>query len=211
MLNVHYTWVRWRMVPIKDDASGNPEIHYTSILKKYKQWVQNGSIQQIFYESVRHLNQQGALDLSVLHVDGTNIVAKLGSNHTGYSGQKYQKGNKIMAILDNEGNIIAPMTIAAVNQTDMTLLPNALSDLKTTCTACEIQIPEQTVLNLDAGFVSKKIARPFGTQSSNRISRRIHEIEKSPREGVNVSLTKHSMICASPAKEPLVPQNYASI
>ena len=156
MLYVLYTGVQWRMVPIKEDASGNPEIHYTSIWKKYKQWVQNGSIQQIFYESVRHLNQQGALDLSVLHVDGTNIVAKLGSNHTGYSGHKHQKGNKIVAIVDNEGNIIAPMTIATVNQTGMTLLPNALSDLKTTCTACEIQIPEQTVLNLDAGFDSKK-------------------------------------------------------
>jgi hypothetical protein len=80
MLYVLYTGFQWRMLPLEEDASGNPEIHYTSIGKKYKQWVQNGCVQQIFYESVHHLNQQGALDLSVLHVDGTNIVARLGSD-----------------------------------------------------------------------------------------------------------------------------------
>ena len=130
---------------------------------------------------------------------------------TGYSGHKHQKGNKIVAIVDNEGNIIAPMTIAAVNQTDMSLLPNALSDLKTTCTACEIQIPEQTVLNLDAGFDSKKNRQTIWNAKLKPNIKENPRNRKSPREGVNVSLTKHSMICASPAKEPLVPQNYASI
>src|SRR6266487_3272895 len=39
-------------------------------------WSDDGSLQQVFMASVRHLADAKQLDLSVLHGDGTNTVAK---------------------------------------------------------------------------------------------------------------------------------------
>lgn len=38
----------------------------------------------------------------------------------------------------------------------MTQLPNALTDLKVACVSADLQIPPNTVLNLDSGFDSRK-------------------------------------------------------
>jgi transposase len=156
ILYVLYTGIQWKMLPIEKGECGQPEIHYTRVWSKFKQWVKQGSVADIFYASVRQLQETGQLDLSVLHGDGTNFTAKLGSDHTGYSGHKHQKGNKIVAIQDNAGNILAPMTVETVNQSDMILLPSALKDLKTTCDRCRVKLANNTVLNLDGGFDSRK-------------------------------------------------------
>ena len=156
ILYVLYTGIQWKMLPIEKGRDGLPEIHYTRVWHKYKQWVKQGSISSIFYASVRQLNETGVLDLSVLHGDGTNFISKLGSDLKGYSGHKHQKGNKIVAIQDNAGNVIAPMTVSTVNQSDMVLLTDALNDLKTTCAQTGIEVPDKTALNLDAGFDSRK-------------------------------------------------------
>jgi hypothetical protein len=141
MMYVLYTGIQWKMLPIEKGADGLPEIHYTRVWNKDKQWVKCGSVANIFYASVRQLNETGALNLSILHGDGTNFIAKLGSDLKGYSGHKHQKGNKIVAIQDNAGNILAPMTVETVNQSDIVLLTNALKDLKTTCAQTGMQLP----------------------------------------------------------------------
>ena len=51
--------------------------------------------------SVGHLAAAKKLDLSVLHGDGTNTVAK--GDGIGYSGSKHQKGEKVIAMTDNNG------------------------------------------------------------------------------------------------------------
>jgi hypothetical protein len=147
---------QWQMLPIERGADGKAEIHYTRIWAKWKQWVEMGSISAIFYQSVRLLKEHGHLDLSLLHGDGSNTVSKKGGDKNGYSGHKHQKGNKCISIQDNAGNILAPMIIAAVNQSDMVLLVDALNDLKTTFKLCNLSVPPDTVLNLDPGFDSRK-------------------------------------------------------
>src|SRR5258705_5724435 len=47
-----------------------------------------------------------------------------------YSGYKHQKGDKVIAIIDNNGYILAPVPVAPVNETDMVLLPESLQALK---------------------------------------------------------------------------------
>src|SRR5882672_9559208 len=42
-------------------------------------WADDGSLWQAFVASVRHLAAEKRLDLSVLHGDGTNTVAKKGA------------------------------------------------------------------------------------------------------------------------------------
>lgn len=78
VLFVLYTGIQWKMLPIAQGRDGKPEIHYTNVWRKWAHWVERGSIAEIFYRSVKLLRERGALDLSVLHGDGSNTVAKKG-------------------------------------------------------------------------------------------------------------------------------------
>lgn len=156
ILHILYTGEQWKMLPVEKGPDGKPEIHYTRVWAKWKQWVEHGSIAAIFYRSIELLKEHNHLDLSLLHGDGSNTISKKGGDLCGYSGHKHQKGNKIIALHDNAGNILAPMTIATVNQSDMVLLIDSLSDLKTTLKKCNLHIPKGTILNLDPGFDSRK-------------------------------------------------------
>jgi len=68
--------------------------------------VEHQSIRKIFDRSVKALSDTGKLDLTVLNGDGVNIVAKKGGQWIGYSGHKHQKGDKMLPIFDNAGNIL---------------------------------------------------------------------------------------------------------
>src|SRR6266852_5409430 len=101
ILWVLYTGMQWKCLPVPKDAHGKPAIHYTTIYKVFARWADDGSLWQAFVASVQHLADHHQLDLSVLHGDGTNTVAKKGGDGIGYSGHKHQKGEKVLAIIDN--------------------------------------------------------------------------------------------------------------
>jgi transposase len=79
ILSVLYTGMQWKSLPIPQDAHGTPAIHYTTIYKVFAKWADDGSLWQAFVASVRHLAAEKQLDLTVLHGDGTNTVAKKGA------------------------------------------------------------------------------------------------------------------------------------
>ena len=60
----------------------------------------------------------------------------------------------MIALVDNHGYVLSPLTIAPVNEVDMVLLPQGLKDLKRVSRAAGLPLPG-AVLNLDAGFDSK--------------------------------------------------------
>jgi hypothetical protein len=60
----------------------------------------------------------------------------------------------VIAIADNRGNILSPLTIAPVNEVDSVLLPEGLKDLKRVTREVGLELTG-VVLNLDAGFDSK--------------------------------------------------------
>jgi hypothetical protein len=64
---------------------------------------------------VAHLSEHNQLDLRVLHGNGTNTVAKKGGDGIGYSGHTPQKGEKVIAIIDNNGYVLASLPVAPVN------------------------------------------------------------------------------------------------
>jgi transposase len=76
---VLYTGMQWKCLPVPHDAQGKPAIHYTTVYKVFAKWADDGSLWQAFVASVRHLAAEKRLDLSVLHGDGTNTVAKKGA------------------------------------------------------------------------------------------------------------------------------------
>jgi transposase len=79
MLWVLYTGMPWKCVPIPKGPTGKPELHDTNVYRAFAKWADDGSLQQAFTASVRHLADEKKLDLRVLHGDGTNTVAKKGA------------------------------------------------------------------------------------------------------------------------------------
>jgi transposase len=75
---VLYTGMQWKCLPVPTDAQGKPAIHDTTVYKVFAKWADDGSLWQAFVASIRHLVAEKQLDLSILHGDGTNTVAKKG-------------------------------------------------------------------------------------------------------------------------------------
>ena len=153
ILWVLYTGMQWKCLPVPHDTDGQPAIHYTTVYRVFAKWADDGSLWQAFIASVRHLAAEKQLDLSVLHGDGTNTVAKKGGMALSYSGYKHQKGEKVIAIIDNHGYVLAPVPVAPVNETDMVLLPKSLHALKQVAKEVGLDL-RGAYLNLDGGFDS---------------------------------------------------------
>jgi len=154
ILWVLYTGMQWKCLPVPKDLEGKAEIHYTTVYKAFARWSDDGSLEHPFIASVKHLAHHQQLDLNVLHGDGTNTVAKKGGDGIGYSGYKHQKGEKIIAIIDNHGYILTPLPIAPVNEADSVLLPEGLKALKWVAKLTGLRI-EGSYINLDGAFDSK--------------------------------------------------------
>src|ERR1700704_1296652 len=86
ILWVLYTGMQWKCLPVPTDAQSKPVIHYTTVYRVFAKWANDGSLWQAFIASVRHLATAQHLDISVLHGDGTNTVAKKGAMASGTRG-----------------------------------------------------------------------------------------------------------------------------
>ncbi len=154
ILWVLYTGMPWQCLPVPKDSHGKPAIHYTTVYKVFARWSDDGSLEDAFIASVQHLVDQHQLDLSVLHGDGTNTVATKGGDGMGYAGHKHQKGEKVIAIIANNGYVLAPLPVAPVNAADTVLVPEGLKGLKRVAKLTGLVL-EGAYFNLDGGFDSK--------------------------------------------------------
>ena len=94
ILWVLYTGMQWKCLPVPKDAQGKPAIHYTTVYRAFAKWADDGSLWQAFVASVRHLAVEKQLDLSVLHGDGTNTVAKKGGMASATRATSTRKGRR---------------------------------------------------------------------------------------------------------------------
>jgi transposase len=154
ILWVLYTGMQWKCLPVLKDHDGKAAIHYTTVYKVFARWSDDGSLEHAFIASVGHLADHKHLDLRILHGDSTNTVAKKGGDGLGYSGYKHQKGEKVIAIIDNNGYVLAPLPVAPVNEADMVLLPEGLKALKRVAKLTGLRL-QGSYLNLDGGFDSR--------------------------------------------------------
>jgi transposase len=148
-----YTGMQWKCLPVPTGHDGKAAIHYTTVYKVFAKWTDDGSLEQAFIASVQHLADHHQLDLRILHGDGTNTVAKKGGDGIGYSGHKHQKGDKVIAIIDNNGYVLAPLPVAPVNEADTVLLPEGLKALQRVAKLTGLDLTG-AYLNLDGGFDS---------------------------------------------------------
>jgi transposase len=94
ILWVLYTGMPWKCVPIPKDVTGKPAIHDTNVYRAFAKWADDGSLQKAFMASVGHLAAEKQLDVSVLHGDGTNTVAKKGVMASGTLGINTRRARK---------------------------------------------------------------------------------------------------------------------
>lgn len=77
-----------------ESAQTQKEIHWSKIYKFHNRWSKDGSYQNLFLSSIIHLDDNGKLDLSVLHGDGSNTVAKKGAKVSVIQGINIKKAVK---------------------------------------------------------------------------------------------------------------------
>jgi transposase len=141
-----YLGCQWKQLPIDKDGEGRPEIHYTRIYSTWRRWEADGCMDAIFAGSVRQLHQDGLLDTTVIHGDGTTTAAKKGGDNIGFNGHKKMKGDKVVAFCDRNCNVIAPFVSAPGNRNESPLLREALPEV--------MQIARQVGLDLQGSIVS---------------------------------------------------------
>src|SRR5260370_18443147 len=81
VLQMLYMGCQWKALPIRLNAKGRPEIHYTRIYRALRRWQADGCIDRIFAGSVPKLHHDGRLDLTVIHGAATSTATnKAGRN-----------------------------------------------------------------------------------------------------------------------------------
>jgi transposase len=78
LLWVLYTGMQWKCLSMPNDTHGEPTIHDANVYRAFAKWADDGALEQAFIVSVAHLAAEKHLDLSILHGDGINSVAKRG-------------------------------------------------------------------------------------------------------------------------------------
>lgn len=126
ILRLLYLGCQWKELPIERDPEGRPEIHYTRIYDRFRQWERDGCFDAVFRDSVATLHHADLLDTTVIHGDGTTTAAKKGGDNIGFSGHKKIKGDKVVAFCDRRCNVIAPFVSAPGNRNESSMLREAL-------------------------------------------------------------------------------------
>ena len=150
-----HTGMQWKNLPIRKNKNGKPEINYTRVFRIYQRWVRDGSLKKMFENSVFKLAENNLLDLSVLHGDGSLTAAKKGGDLLGYSGHKHFKGEKVVAIVDRNVNVLAPYTRASANKHESPLFEPALTNLKNIMSKINATLAG-VIMSLDAAYDSFK-------------------------------------------------------
>ena len=89
ILYVLHTGIQWDQL-----KTYHNELHWSNVYKWHNRWSKDGSYQNLFLASVIELQEQGLLDLSVLHGDGSNTVAKKGASKSATLGINTKKVRK---------------------------------------------------------------------------------------------------------------------
>lgn len=74
ILFILHTGIQWNKLPVYHN-----EIHWSNVYRWHNKWSKDGSYKNLFETSVITLFEKNKLDLSILHGDGSNTIAKKGA------------------------------------------------------------------------------------------------------------------------------------
>ena len=87
ILYVLHTGIQWDQL-----KTFRNEIHWSNIYKWHLKWSKDGSYLNLFESGIQRLLWENKLDLSVLHGDGTNTIAKKGARDSATPDTNTRKG-----------------------------------------------------------------------------------------------------------------------
>jgi hypothetical protein len=142
---------QWKTLPIKINAEGKPEIHYSNVHRALDIFDRAGVLMDVFTASVLELKNANLLDLSVIHGDGTTTAAKKGGDNIGRNGHKHMTGDKTVAISDRNCNVIAPFVAAPGNRNESPMLIESLRPLRDIAAKVGLNL-QGSVMSLDGVY-----------------------------------------------------------
>ena len=71
ILYILHTGSQWENLPVRG-------VHWTNVYKHHNRWSKDGSYERAFGGSLDWLKEAGLINLTALHGDGSNVVAKKG-------------------------------------------------------------------------------------------------------------------------------------
>ncbi len=74
ILYVLHTGMQWDQL-----ITCRNETHWSNVYRHHNRWSKDGSYESLFLQSVEFLKEENKLDLSILHGDGSNTIAKKGA------------------------------------------------------------------------------------------------------------------------------------
>lgn len=74
ILFVLHTGIQWNRLP-----TFRHEISWSAVYQHHARWSKDGSYENLFETSIQILQAKRKLDLSILHGDGSNTIAKKGA------------------------------------------------------------------------------------------------------------------------------------
>lgn len=77
ILYVLHTGCQWSELKTRRN-----ELHWSNVYKWHNRWSKDGSYARLFSQSILFLDRAGQLDLSIIHGDGSNTVAKKGGQES---------------------------------------------------------------------------------------------------------------------------------
>lgn len=86
ILYVLHTGIQWPEL-----KTNRNELCWTNVYKWHLRWSKDGSYENLFLTGIRELLLAGQLDLSILHGDGSNTVAKKGAKESDIPGINIRK------------------------------------------------------------------------------------------------------------------------
>lgn len=89
ILYVLHTGIQWENLPIRER-----ETSWQAVYNKHNAWSKNGTYENLLLNSVKILKEKDKLDLSILHGDGSNTVAKKGAKILATQGINIKKEKK---------------------------------------------------------------------------------------------------------------------
>lgn len=89
ILYVLHTGIQWKQLKTYKN-----ELHWSKVYKYHNRWSKDGSYKNLFLSSIMELDDQGKLDTSILHGDGSNTVAKKGARVSGIQGINIRREKK---------------------------------------------------------------------------------------------------------------------
>lgn len=89
ILYVLHTGIQWKQL-----KPARNELHWSNVYKWHNRWSRDKSYEHLFLSSVEFLNRRHKLDVSILHGDGSNTIAKKGAMVSDIQGTNIKKEKK---------------------------------------------------------------------------------------------------------------------